>query len=118
MGVQLEFIDDQHHKRFQELMNQPHSRTSPEYQTAYYLLSLIDRPVTEYISKYGMEFASLIEDSKNWEESERALIQLANSLFCGVMEHKADVHDVFKYLRSPYNKAAIQAIRYRYQIED
>ncbi|MBD1371744.1 hypothetical protein IC620_05150 [Hazenella sp. IB182357] len=116
--MELRFIDLNHMKRYQALKASPYSRNDIEYNSAYYLLTLLSRPVEKYVSRYGTEFEALIKDSMYWDAQERAIVNLANSLFSGVMDHKTDIHDIFKYLRDPYHRAAINVIKYRYHIQD
>lgn len=114
---ELTFISEEHERRFHELKSNTFAREDIEYHSAYYLLALIQRPMDKYLSKYGTEFEALIQDSVYWEEKERAIVNLANSLYSGVMEHRTDIHDIFNHLNQPLKRAAIYAIMYRYNVE-
>ena len=107
------FKNDAHQKQALTMKNKAGQGDDCEYTAALYVLAALGKPIEKYVQPGAIEFKKLIQASKAWSTSEKALIKLAATLFNSSV-WSVKVSDVFRHLDEENTRVALQGLEIRY----
>lgn len=107
------FTNDRHAQSFKTLWALSQEKSDQEFLAALYLLAAVDKNLEQYIKPSGIRFEALKAESRAWSSGEKALLELAATVFNGTV-WPANVDDVFGSLDAENFEVALEALGLRY----
>lgn len=115
----MRFVNEQHQQDYEKLRRWQARREDDIYfDSALYVLAAVGKEqISQYIDEDGIHFPDLIEVAAPWSTSEKGMIHLAWELYNGgPSEGKWGVHDIFGRLGNPWDRVALEALKWRYRL--
>ena len=112
----MEFADVEHTEQYRNLMGKATAKDSEsDWAAALFLLSspMLARRCAKHVKPRKISFTELMEETKPWSSSEKALVRLAAALLNN--SWKCDINDAFWSLDTDNTELALEALRIRWQ---
>jgi hypothetical protein len=111
----MHFASEDHADTYEALASMAQVGRDREFQAALYVLAAIRyKHLRQYVEPGGIRITALMEDSKPWSTSEKALVRLAATLF-NSGAWPVPVGDIFYSLDETNTGVALEALSIRYQ---